>query len=185
MTSARGAFHKLEKRRPNGRFFLGPAGSYLGYAQLLSFSFWGMAAWRAVPSPPPTLVFPSVIKAIGTLENRNCSWEESWSSECPYGCQEQLIFLCLFQKMSFNPSRYHLSSTSGIRSLEEREGSWEESCCSGRPHGCQEQFFFSVPIRKYPWTHQDSTCHPSLELDPWRTGRVSDRSLHFNVSNNW
>ena len=28
-------------------------------------------------------------------------------------------------------------------------------------------------------THQDSTCPPSLELDPWRTGKVPDRSLHL------
>ena len=37
-------FCKLEKRRPNGRFFLGPAGSCLGFAQLLSFLIGGMAA---------------------------------------------------------------------------------------------------------------------------------------------
>ena len=45
-------------------------------------------------------------------------------------------------------------------------------------------FSFSVPFRKCHLTHQDATCPPSLELDPWRTGMVPDRSLHFNVSNN-
>ena len=48
----------------------------------------------------------------------------------------------------------------------------------------RNDFSFHVPIRKCLLTHQDSTCPPSLELDPWRTGRVPDRSLHFNVSNN-
>jgi hypothetical protein len=43
---------------------------------------------------------------------------------------------------------------------------------------------FGVSFRKCHLTHQDSTCPPSLELDPWRTGMVPDRSLHFNVSNN-
>ena len=105
----------------------------------------------------PTQVFLSVIKVIGKLD-RNCSWEISWSLECPYGCQEQLLFWCLLQKMSFNPSKYHMSSISGIRALEDRKGSWEESWCSWRPCGC--------PIRKCLLTHQYSTCLPSLELDP-------------------
>ena len=42
----------LEKRRPNGHFFLGPAGSWFGFAKLLSFSIWSMAALGAAPSPP-------------------------------------------------------------------------------------------------------------------------------------
>ena len=49
----------LEKRRPDGRFFLGPAGSCLGYAQLLSFSILGMDASGAAPSPPPKSFFQS------------------------------------------------------------------------------------------------------------------------------
>ena len=48
----------------------------------------------------------------------------------------------------------------------------------------RNNFSFHVLIRKGHLTHQDSTCPPSLELDPWRTGMVPDRSLHFNVSNN-
>ena len=48
----------------------------------------------------------------------------------------------------------------------------------------KNNFSFGVSFRKCHLTHQDSTCPPSLELDPWRTGRVPDRSLHFNVSNN-
>ena len=137
----------LEKRRPNGRFFLGPAGSCLGYAQLLFLSIWGMAA-RGAALCPPIKVFPSVIKIIGKLENRKCSWEEYWSSERPCGCQEQLLFWWLLQKLSLNPSRFHLSSISGIRSLKDRKGSWEESWCSGRPYECQEQFLFSCPHQK-------------------------------------
>ena len=148
--------------------------SCLGFAQLLSFSIWGMAALTT------TKVFLSVIKVIETLENRNCSWEQYWSSERPYGCQEQL----LLQKMSFNPLRYHLSSISGIRSLEDRKDSWEESWCSGWPYGCQDQSLFLCPHQKCHLTHQDSTCPPSLELNPWRTGIVPNRRLRFNVNNN-
>ena len=48
----------------------------------------------------------------------------------------------------------------------------------------RNNFSFNVSFRKSHLTHQDATCPPSLELDPWRTGMVPDRSLHFNVSNN-
>ena len=48
----------------------------------------------------------------------------------------------------------------------------------------RNNFSFGVSFRKCHLTHQDGTCPPSLSLDPWRTGRVPDRSLHFNVSNN-
>ena len=48
----------------------------------------------------------------------------------------------------------------------------------------RNNFSFGVSFRKCHLTHQDATCPPSLELDPWRTGMVPDRSLHFNVSNN-
>ena len=44
-----------------------------------------------------------------------------------YGCQKQLLFWCLLQKMPFNPSRCHLSSISGVGSLEDRNGSRQES----------------------------------------------------------
>ena len=64
-------------------FFLGPAGCWLGFAQLHSFSIWGMATWGPAPSLP-TKVFPSVLKVIGTLEDRNGSWEESWISGHPF-----------------------------------------------------------------------------------------------------
>ena len=36
-------YYVLERRRPIGRFFLGPAGGWLGFPQPLSFSIWGMA----------------------------------------------------------------------------------------------------------------------------------------------
>ena len=48
----------------------------------------------------------------------------------------------------------------------------------------RNNFSLGVSFRKFHLTHQDSTCPPSLELDPWRTGMVTDRSLHFNVRNN-
>ena len=104
---------------------------------------------------PPTKVFPWVIKVIGTLENRNCSSEESWSSE----------------RLALDPRRTG-------RVLERSLGVQDDHM------DARNDFSFHVPIRKCLLTHQDSTCPPSLELDPWRTGWVPDRSLHFNVSNN-
>ena len=76
--------------------------------------------------PPPIKVFPSVIKVIVTLEDKIGSWDKYWSSAgLPCGCQEQLFFWCLLQKMSFNDQDATcLSSISGIRSLEDRKGSW-------------------------------------------------------------
>ena len=52
----------LEKRRPNGRFFLGPAGSF--------FPFQSEAWLPQGLRPPPSKVFPSVIKVIVTLEDK-------------------------------------------------------------------------------------------------------------------
>ena len=45
----------------------------------------------------------------------------------------------------------------------------------------RNNFIFSVPIRKCHLTHQDSSCPPSLELYPWRTGRFPDMSLHESL----
>ena len=46
----------------------------------------------------------------------------------------------------------------------------------------RNNFSFVVSFRKcHLITHQDATCPPSLELDPWRTGRVLDRSLGVPV----
>ena len=123
----------LEKRRPNCRFFLGPAGSCLGYAQLLSFSIWGMAGLEAAPYLPPK----SSLESSKSLEH--------WRTEIVP------------------------ESSIGVQNI---------------PMDARNNFSFRVPIRKCHLTHQDSTCPPSLELDPWRTGWVPDRSLHFNVSNN-
>ena len=41
----------------------------------------------------------------------------------------------------------------------------------------RNNFSFGVSFRKCHLTHQDATCPPSLALDPWRTGRVLERSL--------
>ena len=123
----------LEKRRPNGRFFLGPAGTCLGFALLLSFPIWGMAAWGAVPSPPPK----SFLQSSKSLEH----WRTEIVLERSLGLWMPGT-TSLLVSMSFNPSRYHLSSNSGIRPLEDRKSSWEESWSSGHPYECQEQFLF-------------------------------------------
>ena len=54
----------------------------------------------------------------------------------------------------------------------------------------RNNFSFGVSFRKCHLTHQDTTCPPSLELDPWRTGRVLERSLgvqddHMDARNNF
>ena len=53
----------------------------------------------------------------------------------------------------------------------------------------RNNFSFGVSFRKCHLTHQDATCPPSLALDPWRTGRVLERSLgvqddHMDARNN-
>ena len=40
----------------------------------------------------------------------------------------------------------------------------------------RNNFSFGVSFRKCHLTHQDATCPPSLALDPWRIGRVLERS---------
>ena len=45
------------------------------------------------------------------------------------------------------------------------------------PIDARNNFSFDVSFRKCHLTHQDTTCPPSLALDPWRTGRVLERSL--------
>ena len=158
-----GKYTILEKRWPNGHFFLGPAGSCLSFAQLVSFSIWGM-------NPPPTMsslqsskslehwrteIVPkrslgvqmsslgvSIRKHHLTHQDTTCPpflslgpWRTGRILESSLfvhdshmdGCQEQLLFWCLLQKMSFNPSRFHLSTISGVGSLEDRKGSRQES----------------------------------------------------------
>ena len=49
---------------------------------------------------------------------------------------------------------------------------------------------FCVSFRKCHLTHQDTTCPPPLALDPWRKGRVLERSLvvqddHMDARNNF
>ena len=53
ITPVASEYFYTRKKAADGRFFLGPAGSCLGYAQLLSFSIWGMAALEAAPYLPP------------------------------------------------------------------------------------------------------------------------------------
>ena len=45
------------------------------------------------------------------------------------------------------------------------------------PIDARNNFSFDVSFRKCHLTHQDTTCPPSLALDPRRTGRVLERSL--------
>ena len=45
----------------------------------------------------------------------------------------------------------------------------------------RNNFSFGVSFKKCHLTHQDSTCPPTLVLDPWRTGRVLERSLGVPV----
>ena len=85
-------------------------------------------------------------------------WEETWSSERPYGCQKQHLFWCLLQKMSFNPSRFHLSSIFGIRSLEGgQEGflRWVQDIHMD----AQDQFLLWCPLQKMSFN--PSRCHLS------------------------
>ena len=54
-------------------------------------------------------------------------------------------------------------------------------------YGCQEQLLFWCLCHL---THLDTTCPPTLALDPWRTGRVLKRSLgvqdiHMDARNNF
>ena len=54
----------------------------------------------------------------------------------------------------------------------------------------RNNFSFGVSFRKCHLTHQDTTCPPSLALDPWRTGRVLERGLgvqdiHMDARNNF
>ena len=54
----------------------------------------------------------------------------------------------------------------------------------------RNNFSFGVSFRKCPLTHQDATCPPSLALDPWRTGRVLERShgvqdIHMDIRNHF
>ena len=136
----------LEKRRPNGHFFLGPAGSCLGFAQLFSFLIWDMA--------PPHQSLPFSHQSHLNIGKQKSFLRGVLEFRKIYGCQEQFLLWCLLQKTLFNPSRYHLSSISAIRYLEDRKGSWEESWCSEWPYGCQEQFLFLCP-------HQKMSFNPS------------------------
>ena len=108
-----------------------------------------MAASSRYALPPPK----SSLQSLKSLE--------TWISERPYGCQKQHLFWCLLQKMSFNTSRCHLTSISGIRSLEDRKSSLKESwcSCSGRPYGCQKQLLFRCLLQKMPFN--PSRCHLS------------------------
>ena len=49
------------------------------------------------------------------------------------------------------------------------------------PMDARNNISFGVSFRKCHLTHQDATCPPSLALDPWRTGRVLERSLGVPV----
>ena len=58
------------------------------------------------------------------------------------------------------------------------------------PMDARNNFSFGVSFRKCNLTHQDTTCPPSLALDPWRTGRILERSLgvqddHKDARNNF
>ena len=58
------------------------------------------------------------------------------------------------------------------------------------PIDARNNFSFDVSFRKCHLTHQDTTCPPSLALDPRRTGRVLERSLgvqddHMDARNNF
>ena len=167
----------LVDTRKNGCFFLGPAGTCLGYTQLLSFSIWGMAALRAALSPPPK----SSLQSSKSLEHWIGEQKLFLREVLVYGCQEQLLFWCLC----------HLTHQDATCPPSLALDPWRTGRVLERSLGVQDihidarnNLFFSVPFRKCHLTHQDSTCPPSLELNPWRTGRVPDRSLHFNVSNN-
>ena len=46
----------------------------------------------------------------------------------------------------------------------------------------RNNFSFGVSFRKCHLTHKDTTCPPSLALDPWRTGRVLERSVEIRTS---
>ena len=125
-----------------------------------------MAAWGAVPSPPPK----SSLQSSKSLEHwRTEIVTESWSSERPYGCQEELLIWCLLQDSPVL-HLWHLilrgqeGFLRGVLVL--RTTIWMPGTIS----------LFVSPCHL---THQDSTCPPSLELDPWRTGKVPDRSLHL------
>ena len=57
------------------------------------------------------------------------------------------------------------------------------------PIDARNNFSFDVSFRKCHLTHQDTTCPPSLALDPRRTGRALERSLgvqddHMDARNN-
>ena len=65
-----------------------------------------------------------------------------------------------------------------------------ESRVQNVPMDAENNFSFGVSFRKCHLTHQDSTCPPSLVLDPWRTGMVLERSLgvqdnHMDARNNF
>ena len=141
---------KLEKRRPNGRFFLGPAGSWLAPPNFVPFQ---SEAW------PPQGLRPH----LHQNQSLPFSHQGYWNLEG--------------QKWFLRGVLDHWR-TGGF--LEWSLGFQDVRIDAMNNFSCS----FSVPFRKCHLADQDSTCPPSLELDPWRTGMVPDRSLHFKVSNN-
>ena len=153
----------LEKRQPITRFSLGPAGSWLGFAQHLSFLICGMAAWGLRP--------PSHLESLGVQDVFK-------------DARNNFSFCISFRKC-------HLTHQDATCPPFLALDPWRTGRVLERSHGVQDihmdirnHFSFCAPFRKCHLTHQDSTFPPSQELILWRTGKVQDRSLHFNVSNN-